>query len=264
MPGERALPHRRGGRAPPRCAPSFVFIPTRRLRRAAAPGFPATESRTMKRLPALCLLALSPALALAGMVSPSTSLGEGGAYTWTYGLQMDEAQNGQPGRPERGGGSPFARVGIANFFTLHDFAGYVDGSCAGPAGWTCSVNAVDDALTALRLDDDSRTVDLTWRTTLVPQQLGALKNGHLGDFSAQSIYGDAGGVDYTVLTVANMARPGVESAGRTLGPTAQAATDAGDNVTVNAVPEPGSLALAGLGLVLAGFARRGAGGRAPA
>lgn len=241
----------------------------------------------MKKLTALCLLTLSPALALAGLLSPSTSISGSGAYTWTYGLQLAPLQKGKTDQPTEAGVVKFDRHRDASFFTVHDFAGYVDGSCAGPAGWTCSVEAAGGALDELLLDGEARTVDLTWSTTAPSLNPGRSIKWSLGDFSAQSIFGDAATVTYTAYTPANpgrWARSEVVSAGSTLAPAAgstQGAT-AGDTLAptvgstpvsaandmpglaVNRVPEPGSLAMAGLGLVLAGFARRGRGRRQPA
>lgn len=220
----------------------------------------------MKKLLALCLLALSPALALAGLLSPSTSIGGDGAYTWTYDLQLAPLQKGKPDPSTVASVVKVDRYRVASFFTVHDFAGYVGGSCAGPTGWTCSVEAAGGALDDLLLDGEARTVDLTWSTTAPSLNPGRSIKWSLGDFSARSIFGDAATVAYTAYTPANpgrWARAEVESSGSTLAPTAgstavSAANDTPD-LAVNSVPEPGSLAMAGLGLVLAGLARRGPG-----
>jgi hypothetical protein len=219
-----------------------------------------TESSTMKKISALCLLALSPALALASLVSPSTSIGGSGSYTWTYGLQLEPLQKGTPGQPTVVDALKFDRYRVDSFFTIHAFAGYVDGSCAGPAGWTCSVEAGGDALDDLLLDGDTRTVDLTWTTKARALHPGSLDERGLGDFSAQSIYGDAATVRYTAYAAVNPGRWASSEAGSfgsTLGPMAGTIV----SPAVNSVPEPGSLAMAGLGLFLAGFARSGRGRR---
>jgi len=233
----------------------------------------------MKILSALCLLALSPALALAGLVWPSTSVSGSGSYTWTYGLQLAPLQKGESDHPTEADGVKFDRHRDASFFTVHDFAGYVDGSCGGPAGWTCSVEAAGGALDNLLLDGEARAVDLTWRTTGPSLNPGRSIKRSLGDFSAQSIFGDAATVTYTAHALANpgrWARSEVESSGSTLGPmagsplgatagsTLAAAADITPGLAGNSVSEPGSLAMAGLGLFLAGFAGSGRGRRLPA
>jgi hypothetical protein len=88
--------------------------------------------------------------------------------------------------------------------------------------------------------DDATLMNLTWVYTSGATINGTPGNVSLGSFFAQSIYGNVGLVSYTAR--------GLKNRGASIGTIA-------DNVgTVGApaglsVPEPGSLALAGAGLV---------------
>lgn len=211
----------------------------------------------MKKLPVLCLLALSPTLVLAGFVSPRSTVDGDGPYTWTYSLKLMPDLPVQAGQallskalPNPGGGPDRERS-----FTILDFEGYVPGSCVGPAGWTCRAELADDMRTDLRPDGDADIVNLIWDDLGGSRAAGRPGARALVDFSAQSIYGGVDTVSYIARNFKgfNMAaHPASDRMGLTEGPTA------------NAVPEPGALALAGLGLCLAGFARSGWGRRPPA
>jgi hypothetical protein len=124
--------------------------------------------------------------------------------------------------------------------------------------------------TAQGVDDDADVMDLRWAYTRGPV-LGGLASGRgLGSFSAQSTYGTIGELGYATRAVTNNSgRDGSisDGEGRTFGPVVadggitSDTTDFGQALAVNDVPEPGSLALAGLGVVMAGLARRGKGRR---
>lgn len=227
----------------------------------------------MRSIPAACLLALSPALALAGIVPGATTVAGSGPYTWTYQLQLGEASAADTDA------TPSVADGHGGAFTIIEFAGYVDASCASPDGWTCTVQDVDPADGAAA--DGDATVSLTWTYVRGPV-LGGLPSGRvLGDFSAQSVYGAAGEVAYAARSVGNnSARNGSTSdnAGTVDGPSsgpglAVAALPGPDGLVdvtpsasegdgaavaaaVNAVAEPDALALAGLGLVALGLTQR--------
>jgi len=223
----------------------------------------------MKRLSALCLLALSPTLALAGIASPGLAVAGDGPYTWVYSLQLMPFQEVERGLPTPADALRPEGRAFTSFFTIHDFAGYIDGSCVGPSGWVCFVRVGGEAPFEGRLDDDTGTVDLTWTSTATGSRLrDKSKVTHLGDFSAQSIYDDATSVIYTTRTTDNLGRgaeSGDEASGSTLGPTAMAVAEpVALGPTAMVVAEPGALALAGLGLTLLGLARRGKGRHPPA
>jgi len=158
----------------------------------------------MMKLYVLGLLALSPALAVAGLATPLSSVGGSGPYTWTYSLQLTPDLLVQPVQP---GPPPLTKA----------LQGAADGR-GGPS----------------RFDAHA-----------------------LSDFSAQSIYDSATTVGYTARNFKGPKGPSsaVRSAGASVGLT--------QGPTANAVSEPGSLALAGLGLLVAGFARRGRGHHPP-
>jgi hypothetical protein len=194
----------------------------------------------MKKLPALCLLALAPAMAWANIIPTGTSVTGTGPYTWNYNLQLSQDQNVNPGLPPTDTLVPHENLSIGSLLTLFDFAGYVDGSCAGPTGWTCTAQLLgftpDDVLPTDRAD----LMNITWVYTTGAPILGQPSGVDLGNFSAQSLFNTEGVVSYAARGVKNIgASEGsiADNVGTTRGP-------------VNAVPEPGSLGLAGLGMLL--------------
>lgn len=219
-----------------------------------------SEGATMKKLSALCVLALSPTLGLAGFVSSSSAVADDSLYTWTYSLQLRPVLPVLPGPPRLSKSLPNAIDGRghdrARSFTILDFEGYVAGSCAGPTGWVCRADVAGDMGAELLPDGDADIVNLTWaHLGGGPRTAGPFGARTPGGFSAQSIHGSFDTVSYMARNFngwSMVTRPGGNNMGLTQGPTA------------NAVLEPDSLALAGLGLVLAGLARRGRSHRPPA
>ena len=199
----------------------------------------------MKRISALCLLALGPTIGMASIVPTSTAVTATGTGTfkWSYGLSLASDQNVNSGSlPITTTIVPRENAGRGGFLTLYDFEGYVAGSCTSPAGWTCSVQRLgytpDDVASI-----DKRLFDnITWAYTTGAAVLGQPTGVELGVFSAVSVYDQSKRVSYAARGVKNKgvsAGPIADSVGTTLAPMAP-----GD------VPEPGSLALAGLGLLL--------------
>lgn len=194
----------------------------------------------MKRLSLVCLLALAPLAASANIIPTGTSITGSGPFLWTYNLQLSDDQDVHAGLPPANPTVPHNNLSFGSFLTIYDFAGYVAGSCGGPAGWVCTAQALgytpDDTLP----NDDAALMNLTWVYTTGATINGTPGNVDLGSFFAQSIYDSAALVSYTAR--------GVKNRGASAGTIA-------DNVgTVSApmalaVPEPGSLALAGLGLL---------------
>lgn len=194
----------------------------------------------MKKLSAICLLALAPAMGWANIIPTGTSVTGTGPYTWNYNLQLSQDQNVVPGLPPANIQVPHEDLSFGSFLTLFDFAGYVDGSCAGPTGWTCTAQLLgftpDDVLPL----DRAHLMNITWVYTSGAPILGQPSGVDLGTFSAQSTFNTEGVVSYAARGVKNIGSSEgsiADNVGVTRGP-------------VNNVPEPGSLGLAGLGLLL--------------
>ena len=194
----------------------------------------------MKRLSLVCLLALAPLAASANIIPTGTSITGTGPFLWTYNLQLSDDQDVKAGLPPSSPTVPHNNLSFGSFLTIYDFAGYVAGSCGGPAGWVCTAQALgytpDDTLP----NDDATLMNLTWVYTTGATINGTPGNVDLGNFFAQSIYDSVALVSYTARGVNNRG--------------ASAGTNADNVGTVSApvaltVPEPGSLALAGLGLL---------------
>lgn len=219
----------------------------------------------MKRLFAICLAALTPALGLAGIVPVAGSVSGSGPYVWSYDLQLS-ADAGAHGRARALDEAPPAADESGGFLTLFGFAGYVAGSCAAPDTWVCTVQSAVDASANGLAAGDADVVNLTWAYVGGPV-LGGLPSGRsLGSFSAQSSHDTAGALRFASRAVTNRsghAGSVSDGEGQTEGPVAGAiasATDTGavvEALAVNEVAEPGALALAGLGLAALGYAHRG-------
>ena len=202
----------------------------------------------MNKASLACLLALAPAAAWANIIPTGTSITGAGPYVWSYQLQLsadgDVNSGVAPSKPV-----PHNNVGFADFFTLYDFAGYVAGSCAGPANWVCTAQLEGFTPDDVAPIDDAGIVNLTWAyitptpTTLHGQPAGI----NLGQFTAMSIYNDERLVSYTSRTTKNdgFALDTIaDNVGNTRGPVS------------TSVPEPASLGMFGLGLAALFTARR--------
>ena len=140
-------------------------------------------------------------------------------------------------------GTP-ANTGFGAFVTLYDFAGYVDGSCTGATGWTCTAQGVGFTPSDVAPIDNPVVTNLTWTYTSGANQTGQPAGVDLGLFTADSIYDRPGDVSYTAR--------GIKNDGFAIGTTADnVGTTQGPNAPL-AVPEPASLLL--VGLALAGLA----------
>ena len=204
----------------------------------------------MKRISALCLLALAPAIGMASIIPTSTAVTATGTGTfkWSYGLSLASDQNVNGGfLPITTTIVPRENAGRGGFLTLYDFEGYVAGSCTSPAGWTCSVQRLgytpNDVVPIDKpLFDNPLFDNITWAYTTGAAVLSQPTGVELGLFSAVSMYDQSKRVSFAARGVKSKgvsAGPIADSVGTTLAPMAP-----GD------VPEPGSLALAGLGLLL--------------
>jgi hypothetical protein len=194
----------------------------------------------MKRLSLACLFALAPLAASANIIPTNTSVGGSGPFLWTYNLQLSDDQDAVAGLQPTAPTVSHDNFSIGSFLTIYDFAGYVDGSCGGPTGWTCTAQALgytpDDTLPS----DDATLMNLTWVYTSGAPIIGTPGNVDLGNFFAQSVFGSAGLVSY--------AARGVKNRGASAGTIADNVGTVGAPAALN-VPEPGSLALAGAGLL---------------
>jgi hypothetical protein len=203
----------------------------------------------MKRLTALCLSLVVPAFASANIIPTGTSIAgaSGGPYTWTYDMQLSGDQDARAGVIPPGLSVPHADPSYGAFVTIYDFEGYVAGTCSGPSGWTCAVQALgytpDDVLPT----DKASVLNLTWFYTSGPTITGDPSGADLGSFSAQSIYN-------TIELVSYAAR-GHKNNGSAIGTVADNVGTTRGPVAL-AIPEPSSLALTGMGLLMLGYKAR--------
>lgn len=195
----------------------------------------------MNKLSAAFLLACMPVLASANIIP--TFIGAtgaaGGPYTWDYAFTLSSDQDAHSGVFPTTPSVSHTDLSFGAFVTIYDFAGYVAGSCTSPAGWTCSAQNVgftpDDVLPS----DDSGETNVTWVYTSGPDLLGAPAGLELGRFTAVSLY-SAGRLDsYTAR--------GIKNNGPAKGTIAD---NVGETLVPMGVPEPGTLVLAGAGLLM--------------
>ena len=127
---------------------------------------------------------------------------------------------------------------------VYDFAGYIAGSCSGPAGWACTAQNVGFTPDDVVPTDNPNIVNITWAYTSGPTLLGQPNGIDLGLFSAKSIYHLRTQVSYASRGIANAGSAKgtiADNVGNTSGP-------------ASPVPEPATLALLGSG-ILAGAIR---------
>jgi hypothetical protein len=84
-----------------------------------------------------------------------------------------------------------------DYFTIYDFAGFVEGSNAQPSAFAFQSLYTGPTPSQVLPGDDPNLPNLTWRYTGADTLAGQLD---LGDFSAESIYGMTADDDFTGLT----------------------------------------------------------------
>lgn len=189
---------------------------------------------------ATLLLGLATTTAEAGLLPVSVSIQpEAGNFRWTYSVQLPTDLKLQTG----------------SYFTIYDFGGYVNGSgrLLSPypddtyAGyWTFSTSKTGPTPNRLNPQDDPNTDNLTW-TYNGPTINGIAKS--LGNFVASSQYKDVQNSFFTGTNFQSDGKTVDSNITETISPVGST-----PNPTPG-VPEPTTLALAGLGLPLIGAAR---------
>jgi hypothetical protein len=157
-----------------------------------------------------------------------TPLPESGNFRWTYAIVLPTDVSIKSG----------------DYFTIYDFAGYLPGGESAPANWAFSSSNSGLTPAGVLPNDDPSLPNLTWKYT-GPTQTGQVG---LGNFWAVSQYGTGTEDSFTALS--HNAAYGIPDSNVTT-------TTVPVMVPVPpGVPEPGTLALAGLGLPLVALFRR--------
>ena len=179
---------------------------------------------------AAAAVAVAGSTAQAGLLPVSVTVTpEGGNYRWTYAIVLPTDMKLQSG----------------NFFTIYDFEGYVSGGEMSPEGWTLVPSLAAGTPDRLKPNDDAALMNLTWvynGPTIPSGQIG------LGNFWAYSNFGESREDHFTAET--NRTSDGLTD--RNITDTLVPVGNLGPQPNV---PEPATLALAALGLPLAGLAR---------
>ena len=172
--------------------------------------------------------------AAAGLLPVSVTITpDAGNFRWTYAIVLPTDMKLESG----------------SYFTIYDFAGMVPGSMTAPDGWEFSTAKTGPTPDRLKPGDNANIDNLTWKytgPTIPTGQIG------LGNFWAISTFGDQ--ADSTFTSITRRTSDGLTDSNitDTIVPKSPTPGDEGPPPA----PEPATLALAALGLPIAGLARR--------
>jgi hypothetical protein len=179
-------------------------------------------------LTAALALSLAPQ-AQAGLLPTSvTVLPEAGSFRWTYAVVLPTDTQLRSG----------------DYFTVFDFGGLLPGSATAPDGWTLSTQNLGPTPDRVNPLDDPNIPNLTWtyHGPTVTGQTG------LGNFWAVSAYSQTAESFFVAKSGRQVDGAPDQNVTETLVPSSVATPPPG-------VPEPATLALAGVGLPLVGVVR---------
>ena len=183
---------------------------------------------------AACALALAAAPARAGLLPVSVTITpEADKFRWTYAIVLPTD----------------SQLVAGDYFTIYDFGGLVSGSATAPDGWSVLVDKPNSTPARLNPQDDTSIPNLTFTYSgpTITGQLG------LGNFWASSSSGQSSASFFTARTHRTSDGRVDSNITETTVPVPVAPP--------SGVPEPATLALAGLGLPLLALTRAARRGR---